>query len=363
MLPHVLVHFLTFNSSRAVLSAIDSLLRQEGFELGRNLTVQVTDNASTNGIAEEIGRHFADRVIVRKNAANLGFAAGQNLGAACFLRSTAEFFLIVNPDLRLEASALAELVTVLAGGAHVGSATPLLFRADEQLNALEPRVVDAAGMYMTPELRHLDRGSGGRDCPEYHERRLVFGASGACALYSRAFVEAMLIAAPSHEEDVDRIYPQLREGRTERAQFFDEAFFAYREDADLSWRAQLLGWKCVYVPTAVGYHVRKVVPERRATLPAELNRNSVRNRFLLQLNNFSWRINWRTILPGLCWRNLLVIAAVVLRERSSIPGLVDVVRLARRAFERRRIVFGRRETAPADSWRWFCWTPYTESPD
>ena len=51
-------------------------------------------------------------------------------------------------------------------------------------------------------------------------------------------------------------------------EFFDEPFFAYREDADVAWRAQLLGWDCLYVPAAVAEHVRRVVPERRGSLPA-----------------------------------------------------------------------------------------------
>ena len=66
---------------------------------------------------------------------------------------------------------------------------------------------------------------------------------------------------------------------------FDEDFFAYREDADLAWRAQLLGWDALYVPGATATHVRRVTPERRSALPAAINRYGVRNRFLLRLKN------------------------------------------------------------------------------
>ena len=51
-------------------------------------------------------------------------------------------------------------------------------------------------------------------------------------------------------------------------EFFDPDFFVYREDADVAWRAQLLGWSCIYTPHARGYHVRKVLPGNRRALPA-----------------------------------------------------------------------------------------------
>ena len=61
----------------------------------------------------------------------------------------------------------------------------------------------------------------------------------------------------------------------------------YREDADVAWRAQLMGWRCLYVPYARGYHVRKVLPGNRRALPPEINMHSVKNRFLMRIKNIS----------------------------------------------------------------------------
>ena len=123
----------------------------------------------------------------------------------------------------------------------------------------------------------------------------------------------------------------LRDGAEQRVRLFDEAFFAYREDADLSWRAGRMGWRCVYVPTARATHVRVVTPERRSQLPTILNRLSVRNRFLLQLNNWDLSCGIASLLCGVMLRNVMVIAGVLLREWSSIPGLMEAIRLAPRA--------------------------------
>ena len=82
---------------------------------------------------------------------------------------------------------------------------------------------------MTPEQRHLDRGADQADVGQYERIEEVFGASGAAALYRRAMLEDVRVLG----------------------EYFDEDFFAYREDADLAWRARLLGWSCLYVPTAL----------------------------------------------------------------------------------------------------------------
>ena len=69
-------------------------------------------------------------------------------------------------------------------------------------------------------------------------------------------------------------------------EFFDEDFVTGKEDLDISWRAQLLGWKCLYVPLAVGWHVRTfAAADRRATIAEALKVGSVRNRYLMMMKN------------------------------------------------------------------------------
>jgi GT2 family glycosyltransferase len=101
------------------------------------------------------------------------------------------------------------------------------------------------------------------------------------------------------------------------SEVFDEDFFAYREDADLAWRAQLLGWTSVYVPAARARHRRRVTPERRTQLPMAINRASVRNRFLLRLKNQTWGHALRFLVPALA-RDAQVVGYVLLREWTSL---------------------------------------------
>ncbi|MDC0358833.1 glycosyltransferase family 2 protein, partial [Oligoflexia bacterium] len=142
-------------------------------------------------------------------------------------------------------------------------------------------------------------------------------------------------------------------GLDARTQLFDEAFFAYREDADLAWRSQMLGWKCLYVSAAIGFHVREVLPEKRGMLATQLNLLGVKNRFLLQLNNFSLTSCVPAIIPGLIWRNVVVVVAVFLVERSSRPAFMQVLKLLKRALERRRMVLDRARISLKEFRKWF----------
>ena len=85
--------------------------------------------------------------------------------------------------------------------------------------------------------------------------------------------------------------------------FFDRAFFLSAGTPTSRWRAPLLGWDCLYVPSALGYHVRRVLPERGADVLAMLNRHSVRTAsppLPVRVKNADAAVWRRCALPG--WR-------------------------------------------------------------
>jgi GT2 family glycosyltransferase len=198
----------------------------------------------------------------------------------------------------------------------------------------EPPIVDSTGIFLTPELRHLDRGSLLPDDGKYDRFEYVFGATGAAALYRRAMVTDISVGG----------------------EFFDSDFFAYREDADVSWRAQLLGWKCLYCPVAVAYHVRSVLPSNRKSLPAFINMHSVKNRWLLRIKNMTGDLYSRFWLP-ITVRDLIVIGACFTVELSSLSALVFVVKNWRRLFEKRRAIIACRRTSDDYMARWISKEP------
>lgn len=334
----VFVHIVTYNSNIATLRSIESVLAQEKVVVE---SLFVTDNASSNSIVEQLENQYGSKIGIERNQKNLGFCGAHNQGAKRFLDSNAKYFLVLNPDVRLTPNTLSEMIAGLERHAEAGLATPRLQRADNELNVLNPARIDACGMRLSLTLRHFDRGSNESVLAQYAQEEFVFGGTGACLLLSRKCLEDLLITAHTHEDLKAIIEPALLQNQDQRVQLFDEAFFAYREDADLCWRANILGWKCVYVPSALAYHTRAVLPERRNELSSAINLMGVRNRFLLQLNNFKLFSSIPKLLCGVIFRNLIVVVATLLVERKSRPALKQVIKLAPRALDRRRIVFSR----------------------
>ena len=340
--PKVSIQIVTFNNEATIAACLRSALAAELGPSGESLDIRVYDNASSDGTVSVVRSEFGGRVELSENATNLGFATAHNRAFGDAIRGGADFVLILNPDLALEPNAVRKLLASLRMDARAGVACPRLLRADEKLQPLNPPVLDAAGMFMTPEIRHLDRGSGEADAGQYNKPAYVFGASGAAALIrGTCLLDASLPQVTRDEVLGGNAIP-----------FFDDEFFAYREDADVAWRLLWLGWRTRYVPDAIGYHVRKVIPERRKSLPPEINRWSVRNRFLMQLNNLKPSAHGASIVFTLT-RNLVVAAGVLAFERSSLGAFRDVWNLLPRAVRRRRELFRRSRESSHAVGSWF----------
>jgi GT2 family glycosyltransferase len=347
------VHVVTYNHAKYIGACLKSLLSQKGFTAGENLHIQISDNNSSDNITEALKEFSGLPVKLIKHPGNFGFVAAHNLAFSEFLKSGASFYLCLNPDLSLKNDALGKLISAVLENTAIGCACPKLLRADENLAAFSPAVIDAAGMCITSDLRHFDRGSGELDTGQFNREEFVFGGSGACLLLKKEYVKDIIFDQYDYRHEVNEIYPELRTAPEIRSEVFDEAFFAYREDADLAWRSQLLGWKCMYVPDAVGFHVRKVTPEKRPQLPKEINLLGVKNRFLLQLNNYSFSYGFKVFFKGYVLRNMLVIAGVIFTEPSSFPGIFQFLKLFRRGMARRSILKKRMKIPHSEVALWF----------
>lgn len=315
--PLVSVGIVTWNADALIGRCIDSVRQQTH----PAVTLHVWDNASSSD-----GRHCVDRATREDertwSPANIGFAGGHNRLIAA---SRGAYYLCLNPDAVLSPTYVERLVAALEAAPAAGSATGRLLRLDT------PAVLDSTGIVMTRDQRHLDRGAD-EPAPERFDTAPedIFGPSGAAALYRRSMLDDVAV----------------------QGEVFDEDFFAYREDADLAWRARVQGWSSLYVPTAEAWHRRRVTPERRRDLPKAVNRYSVRNRFLLRLKNQSGREALRFLWPTLR-RDLQVVGYVLLREHSSLPGLLDVLRLTPRMWRKRNAIARKRRATPTEVARWF----------
>jgi len=168
---------------------------------------------------EFVSQRFPQVEIIR-NEENLGFAYANN---QAILASESEYVATVNNDVQLDPYWLEERVRVVECYPDVGMfACKVLYYHNRE-------IIDSAGIWVDRLGTAWNRLWGERDAEDDREPVEVFGPCAAAALYRREMLDEIGL--------------------------FDEAFFAYLEDADLAWRARLAGWKCLYVPAARAYHI------------------------------------------------------------------------------------------------------------
>ncbi len=320
--PSVTVAIVTFNSAEYIERCLDEVLQQTYHPV----KVLVVDNASDDDTVSLLHRYrYCARVI--RNQKNNGFAGAQN---QIIKASDSDWVLTLNPDVRLSPDFIERLVEAGESDPEIGSVCgKLLGMSSDFVIPVKPRF-DSTGIFMTPGFRHLDRGSRMADDGRFDRPEWVFGATGAAALYRRRMIDDIAI----------------------QGEFFDEDFFSYREDADVAWRAQLLGWKCLYTPAAVAYHVRNVLPSNRRAQPALINMHSVKNRFLLRIKNATPALYARHFLPVTA-RDLAVIGACLIAEWKSLPAFALLARGFRRTLAKRRAIMSKRRAGDRYIASWF----------
>lgn len=230
----------TYNHRRHIGCCLAAL----GPTLGADDEVLVVDNASTDGTAEIVAHHAGVRL--QRLARNVGFGAACNLGARL---SRAETLVFLNPDTEPQPGWLDALLRALQSGPNMGLVTAKL------LLASAPERIDAFGNDL--HISGIPTCHGwGEPAGQHAALEEVAAVSGACFAVRRDLFTAL--------------------------GGFDERFFLYYEDDDLSLRARLAGWRCIGVPDA---HV--VHDHRPGVSPAKL-RYLERNRWWSLLKLYQW---------------------------------------------------------------------------
>ena len=318
----VSVTLVTYNSGRFIKRCLESVLQQKY----SSLEIVIVDNASTDGTID-ILEQFEARCRIVYNETNIGFAGAQNQAIGL---SRGDWVLTLNPDVLL----LPGFIKCLVNAGHldpkIGTVCGKLLTIRSTFELPDQPLIDSTGIYFTPMLRHLDRGSQEVDNGEYDNNEYVFGATAAAALYKREMIDNIAI----------------------NGEFFDADFFVYREDADVAWRSQLLGWRCLYTPFSKAYHVRNVLPGNRRALPAQINMHSVKNRFLMRIKNITpdlYRRNWAQIIL----RDLVVAGCCITREWTSLRAFWYIAANYRRFLAKRTEIMRRRKVTDEYMSAWF----------
>jgi len=218
--PLVSIVILNYNGSQFIANCLNSIFES----LYNAFEIIFVDNASTdNSLSivnsfEKLARN--QRLIIVRNSSNLGYAKGNNIGAAL---AQGEYLVFLNNDTMVEPSWLQELVDAVSKDQDVGAAQSKLLVLDRS-----ERVFDSAGDFIDFYCLAFRRAAGERDFGQYETMEEVFSARGACML--------------------------IRHSILKEVGGFDPSFPLEFEDIDLCWRIRLRGYKVVYVPQSVVFH-------------------------------------------------------------------------------------------------------------
>lgn len=273
--------------------------------------VVVVDNATTDATPAVAAAHGAQVV---RLAERLSYAAAVNRGLAA---TGGDAVLLLNADCLLEPGFLAAARPHL-DEPGVGSVAPRLVRATGMKAADRLDVLDAAGMTVDRRRKNSLVGHG-EPRRRYARGGPCFGGDGAAVLYRRDVLDACAVGG----------------------EVLDEDMALWATDADLAWRAQVLGYGCVYEPAAVAFHKRFYSPSTRAALPEEHRRIQFRNRLLMMVKN-ERGIDLLRDLPVIAGYELLALGHVLLRERHLLRGYAEAWGMLPGARARRAAVQARR---------------------
>ena len=276
--------------------------------------VLVIDNACTDA-TRTVAQASGARVLGLRE--RVSYAAAINAG---ILATEADAILLLNADCVLDPGFLAAARPRLAQRG-VGSVAPRLIRATGMQAADRLEVLDAAGMVVDRRRKNTLVGHN-EPVSRYTRAAEVFGGDGACVLYRREVLEACAVGGEVLDEDLE----------------------LWASDVDLAWRARLLGWRCMYEPRAIAWHMRFYSPTTRSQLPEAHRRLQFRNRLLMMFKNDSWA-DVRGDLHRIAFYELLAIGHVVLRERHLLRAYAAAARALPGARRRRAVVQAKRLAA------------------
>ena len=322
MNPEVCINVLVRNHRAYIAECIEHVLAQTY----DHISLIVMDNASTDGSADLVRQRFPS-VRLEVNEQNTGYSGGHNKAIKL---SQSPFFVPLNPDVFLTPTFIEEKVRAAEQDARIGMVEGKLLKADfREQTWTRTGILDSTGLVLRKNRKNCERGHGEPDDGRYASSDFVFGAFGAAPLYKREMLEDLKVGE----------------------EYFDEDFFAYREEVDLAWRAQLRGWRALYTPNAIAYHVHLYSPETRKQQPRPLRRLQFRNRYLLMLKNDSLR-NFLRHIPYILSFETLALGYAVLREPDLLLGYWDVCKLLPKMMQKRRHIQSRKLVSDDYILRW-----------
>lgn len=327
----VSIVIVTYNAENYIPYVLASVEKQTF----RDFNVLVIDNASLDQTVDLLQTKYFPLVKVSKQKDNSGFSRGYNLGIHW---TDGDYILIMNQDVVLDSDFLELAVKFLDCHPRVAVLQGKIMQW-EFVGNRKKDIIDNIGVAIHKNLSFTNRLEGEASPKQESSAEAVFAFSGSCVLLRRSALKQI-------------VYQQ---------EFFDELFFMYKEDIDLSWRLRQAGWDIVYLPTAVAYHARTIrrigKNTNREIAANRYNKNhffnylSYRNHLYLLLKNLSLKTFLQYFFP-IIWYELKKLLFVILTEPKTLKAYYEVLVNIREIRKKRKRIFSASKLSAADFSTW-----------
>ena len=294
----VSIVIVTHNGLKFLARCLPSVFRQDY----PNFEVIVVVNGSSDGTAGWLQERYSQAKLI-ENSQNLGYCAATNQGIR---QSVGEYIIVLDDDTEMDPGFLPAMVAAAESAEDVGMvASQVVFDHD-------PTRIDSAGIEVDRAGIAWNRHVGLAAAEEPDGWVEVFGSTGAAGLYARKMLDQIGL--------------------------LDEDFFIYYDDADIAWRGQRAGWRCLYTPAARVRHVHSGTSGKWSSFKTYL---LGRNKLWTIIKNYSFG-SLLLHLPLIVAYELAAIfyGLLVLRDTAALRGRLAALKAIavplakRRAFNR-----------------------------
>ena len=277
-------------------------------------SIIVVDNNSKDGSIESVKRDYPEVKVIELSE-NLGFARANNIALE---QIQTKYVALLNNDAFVHSQWAAYLISALENNPDAG------FAASKMLKDNNRRTIDRCGDGYSIAGAGVLRGRNHRlSC--FRKKEWVFGACAGAALYRTAMLKEIGI--------------------------FDEDFFLIYEDVDLSFRAQLMGYKCVYVPKAIVYHKGSSTLVHDSFISVYYGH---RNLEWVYIKNMPTRLIVLTILPHVMY-NIAAFFFFLINGQASVflRAKMDAIAQVKKILKKRHEIQRKRRVDVLYIWRLF----------
>ena len=326
--PIITISLLTWNGERYLPWLLKSLKAQTFSDW----KLLVLDNASSDRSLDIVKEEVPQAKIIQQKK-NIGFDKGHNM---LINWSNSEYVLVLNQDIILDKDYLSKLVTFMEVNKKVASCAGKIMHWDFD-EGLKTKIIDSFGIKVDRKRSAVDIAQGKQDYKVGN--REVFGLSAAATLYRR---QALDLVAFSHGSG--------------NLEYFDEDYFAYKEDIDLSWRLRLCGWENWMVSSTKAYHHRTVSGNgslrAKRKLRTTVNKLSYRNHLITIYKNSFFK-NYIKDYWYIKFYEFKKFIYFLIFERSTLSGLTEFIKSIPRLNKKRKYIKKHRRVKADDIYRWF----------